>query len=228
MTRIISLLALSIAIWYFNKIQYTPLYTGKTGTNYDENSELQKDYYFPDALIYEYKKNGVTNEIWFYVNPKTKQVLYVPNDDMISGIVSFADGNYRIYGKLENGKDTVIIQRIPQVVQKEALGGVIKIPSTKITRQNNIQQMPVISQGYSLKYLKMEGQETIFATSQIPVNSNQIYGFCRLNGDARLSITMDYLNILKPEQTITHIERKGFSIRLINYGPNPYYFKTNH
>ncbi len=68
----------------------------------------------------------------------------------------------------------------------------------------------------------MKGGETIYVTTQIPINSRQIYGFCRLNGDARVNPSLDYLNVLNKNQTITHIEAKGFSMKLLNYGSNPY------
>lgn len=188
----------------------------------------QQSYYFSDALIYEYEENGNRKELWFYTNSKTKQVLYVPSNDMIAGVISFPDGTYKIYGRTESGKDTVLVQQIAQVLINDKMPGIVKkIALTKVIDQTNIQQRPIYSLGYLIKYLKMEGEELIYVTDQIPINSRQIYGFCKLDGDARIDVKFDYLNVLSQDQTITHIDRKGFSLRLTNYGPNPYYFNMN-
>ena len=72
----------------------------------------------------------------------------------------------------------------------------------------------------------MEGGEVLLATTQIPINSFQIYGFCRLMGDAGLPLDIDYLNLFNKSQVITHIERNQFKLSLLNYGPNPYEFNT--
>lgn len=87
--------------------------------------------------------------------------------------------------------------------------------------QDNIQQEAINSQGFRIDYEKMKGGETIYVTTQIPIHSRQIYGFCRLNGDAKLNSMLDYINVLNQQQMITHIEQANFSLRLLNYGPNP-------
>lgn len=191
--------------------------------------QVPQSYYFSDALIYQYQENGKMEELWLYVNPKTKQILYVPNDDMIVGVISFPNGTYRIFGKTEMGKDTVLLQKVPEVLKKDLpFEKMRRMSSTKTIDQTNIQQKSILCQGYQFKYLKMEGGETIYVTQQIPINSRQIYGFSRLDGDARIKINLDYLNLLKADQTITHIESKGFSLALSNYGPNPYYLNINN
>ncbi len=78
--------------------------------------------------------------------------------------------------------------------------------------------------GYFFNYTKMEGGEIIFVTIQIPINSYQLYGFSRLDGDAKLPIHIDFMNMLSQKQLLTHLEREGFSLKLLNYGPNPYEF----
>ncbi len=184
---------------------------------------LEKTYYFSDALTYELNENGEKSEIWFYVNHKTKQILYVPNDDMIKAVISFPNGEYQIIGTTAKGKDTVIVQNVPEVLSKDDFKGVAQlIASTKVIDQRNIQQKSIHSQGYRIDYQQMKGGETIHVSTQIPINSRQIYGFCRLNGDAKLNSMLDYLNVLNQQQMITHIEQDNFSLRLLNYGPNPY------
>ena len=184
---------------------------------------LEKTYYFTDALTYELNESGEKSEIWFYVNPKTKQILYLPNDDMIKGVISFPDGTYKIFGSTEFKGDTVLNEVVPEVLNDDDFIGVAKlIYSTKVIDQTNIQQKSINCQGYRIAYEQMEGGENIYVTTQIPINSRQIYGFCRLNGDARVNPSLDYLNILNKSQTITHVEAKGFSMKLLNYGPNPY------
>ncbi len=205
------------------------LQAGSLSFSQEFSAKGQTSYYFSDALIYEYEEGGSLKELWLYVNPKTKQVLYVPDNEMIVGIISFPDGTYKIYGKTERGKDTVLLQKVPEVLKVVGEQGILKrIASTRIINQDNIQQKSIVCQGFYMNYLKMEGGETIHVSNQIPVNSRQIYGFCRLEGDAKLSAGLDYLSLLKPNQTITHIERKGFSLRLTNYGPNPYYLNIKN
>ncbi len=181
--------------------------------------------YFPTALTYKYIKNGEENELWFYLNEETQQVLYIPNDDMLQGVISYPNGEYRIFGTDENGKKMVLTQKVDAVVGEEILdAALVPTHKTKSIDQKNIQQKNIECTGYKIKYLKMEGQEILFTTNEIPINSFQLYGFCRLEGDAKLPIDMDYINLLKKQQTLTHIERANFSLELLNYGPNPYEF----
>ena len=71
----------------------------------------------------------------------------------------------------------------------------------------------------------MEGSEILFATTQIPINSFQLYGFSRLDGDSKTAINLDFINVFKKNQLITHIERDNFKLQLLNYGPNSYEFQ---
>ena len=186
-------------------------------------AQKQKTYYFTDALTYEIDQNGEKTELWFYVNTKTNQILHLPNDDMIKGVISFPDGNYKIYGNTEFERDTILSDFISDVLSNDDFSGVAKaMSSTKTINQENIQQKPIFSKGYRIDYEQMQGGEDIYVTTQIPINSRQIYGFCRLNGDAKLNPIFDYLNVLNHNQTITHVEKDGYTVRLLNFGPNPY------
>ena len=55
-------------------------------------------------MIYQYEQNGIKEELWFYVNEQKNEILFVPNDDMIQGVISYPDGTYKIFGTDENGK----------------------------------------------------------------------------------------------------------------------------
>lgn len=181
--------------------------------------------YFENALTYQYEQDGAIEELWFYVNEQKKEILYVPNDDMIQAVISYPDGTYRIFGTNEKGEKLILKQQISAVFGEEIDDDVLKkIAETKTISQKNIQQKDILCDGFSMKYLKMEGGETLFATAQIPINSFQIYAFSRLDGDSKLPISLDYINVFKKNQLITHIERDNFTLELLNYGPNPYEF----
>lgn len=183
--------------------------------------------YFPNALTYRYKKDGEENELWFYINEETQQILFIPDDDMLQGVISYPNGEYKIFGADENGKKMILTQKVDAVVAEEVLdAALVSTHKTKTIDQKNIQQKNIECFGYKMNYLKMDGQEILFTTNEIPINSFQLFGFCRLAGDAKLQIDMDYINLLKKQQTLTHIERANFSLELINYGPNPYEFLT--
>ncbi len=181
--------------------------------------------YFENALVYQYQQNGEKEEFWIYVNEKEKQLLFVPNDDMIQAVISYSDGTYKIFGTNEHGKKTVFKHIISSVlnegIQKEVLK---KLNQVKVISQKNIQQKDIFCEGFRLDYIKMEGGETLYATTQIPINSFQLYGFSNLNGDCKLPVNLDFTNVFKKSQLITHIERGNFKLELLNYGPNPYEF----
>ena len=144
---------------------------------------------------------------------------------MIKAVISFPNGTYKTFASNEFKGDTVFSEFIPEVMTVGDLSGAMKwIASTKVINQKNIAQKNIISQGYRIDYQQMGGSENIYVSKEIPINSRQIYGFCRLEGDAKLNASLDFLNVLNKNQTITHIESKGFSLRLLNYGPNPYWF----
>lgn len=182
--------------------------------------------YFENALIYQYEQNEVKEELWLYVNEQKKEILFVPNDDMIQAVISYPDGTFKIFGTNEKGEKVILTQKISAVFGEELDDDVLKkMAETKTISQKNIQQKDILCEGFSLKYLKMEGGETLFATTQIPINSFQIYAFSRLDGDCKLPISLDYINVFKKNQLITHIERDNFTLELLNYGPNPYEFQ---
>lgn len=194
-----------------------------------ESTQEGKDstYYFPNALVYEYQLDSMKEEFWIYVNPETSQLLFVPNDDMIDAVISFPDGTYQIFGKTEARKDTILIQCVSEVADENLELLPLQPTGDSISiSQQHIQQPDILCTGYEIRYEKMDGGEIIYTTSQLDINSRQIYGFCRLDGDARLKVFIDYLAVLPANQLLTHVQSNGFSLKLLDYGSNPYYFTT--
>lgn len=182
--------------------------------------------YFENALTYQYEQNGEKQELWIYVNESKKELLFVPNDDMIQAVISYPNGNYSIYGTDENGKKVVLKQSVSAIASKEIKQDILKkVRETRIISQKNIQQKDISCAGFRLNYIKMEGGETLYATTQIPINSFQLYGFSRLEGDCKLPLNIDFINVFNKNQLLTHIERDNFKLELLNYGPNPYEFR---
>lgn len=64
-----------------------------SATNSIDNDSIL---FFENALIYEIDVDGKKQEIWFYVNEKNGQILYLPNDEMIKAVISFPNGEYKI------------------------------------------------------------------------------------------------------------------------------------
>ena len=191
--------------------------------------EKQKDSiaFFDKALTYRYSINGLTEELWFYVNEETQQILYIPNDDMIQAVISYPDGKYVVFTIDETGKKIRLEQVVKAVISPEIEEKVLSLLEEKlIISQKNIQQKDLVCDGYIMKYLKMEGSEILFATAQIPINSFQVYGFSRLEGDCNIPINLDFINVFPKKQLISHIDRQEFNLQLVNYGPNLYEFNT--
>ena len=182
--------------------------------------------YFENALVYQYEQNNSKKELWFFVNEKEKQILYVENDDRIQAIISYPDGKYIVFATDERGQKIRMVQQVNAIVSSEIEDNVLSsLEENRVISQKNIQQNNIICKGYILKYLKMEGSEILFATTQIPINSFQLYGFSRLDGDSKTAINLDFINVFKKNQLITHIERDNFKLQLLNYGPNSYEFQ---
>ncbi len=184
--------------------------------------------YFENALIYEVDVDGKKEQFWFYVNEKTKQILFDPNDEMIDGIISFPNGEYKMYSKGEFEDNIITSEKIEAVVDNFVDDSVLKSNNqTKTISGKNSPQVDIICKGFIMKYQQMEGSETLFVTNQIPINALQIYGFARLQGDAIFPINLDYLNVFNKNQLFTHIYNPQLALRLITYESNPYEFDTS-
>ncbi len=180
--------------------------------------------YFDKALTFQYEKNSIKNELWFYVNEATQQILYVPEDDMIQAVISYPDGSYIIYATDENGRKIRIRQQVDAVLANGDFSKLLKaLPENNtIISQKNIQQADIKTLGYILHFQKSNESEMLNITNQIPINSYQLYGFSKLDGDAKLPLNLDYTNVVKNNQLVTHIDGAYFNLQLLNYGPNLY------
>lgn len=194
----------------------------------DEIHKLDSILYFENALIYEMDVDGRKEEVWFFVNEKTGQILYEPKDEMIDAIVSFPNGDYNIYAKGEFEGNVILKEHIDQVASQDKIENVLESnEQIKIIKQVNSQPYDIICKGFKMNYQEMEGSEILFATTQIPVNAWQIYGFSKLEGDALFPINLNYLNVFNSNYLITHIYYPQLALRLITYESNPYEFEIS-
>lgn len=180
---------------------------------------------FTKALVYEFTSFNESGELWFFVNEENGQILYKPDDDTIDAVISYPGGEYKIYGKNGKGTFAVILQKIKTVNDVIMNHKLIQSNEIKISiDQNHIGKLPIESKGYIIQFEKNNEQETVYITNQIPINARQIYGFTVLEGDAKIPIDLNFLNVLNKHQLITHIESPYLKIKLLDYGDNPYYF----
>lgn len=172
--------------------------------------------YFPNVLIYELERNGEKQEFWIYHNPKTKQLLYTPNDDMISAVVVYPSGKCTIYGTNEGGEKIVQIQHflLPETTKKTDENR-LKPLEKNIEVQS--EQQTILSKGYSLSYLKSSEIDTVFVTTQIVGNAQLLYGLGRIEGDAKLPFEFDCSAFLSSNQWLTHYFSKYVWNHQINF-----------
>lgn len=206
-----------------------------TAQNSEEvNSETSTSIYFDEALIYSYKYPDREGEFWIYHNSKTGNFLYIPHDEMIDFVIADSLGNFFIFG--DNGHNEKVVTSQKQILEEEEGAFTKQLPQSndfidfialtknRIIDQSNISQPNIRSKGYTMRYKKMIGQQNVFLTKDISVNSNIIYGFNRMYGDIRLPVPeLDFLGIFYKDEVVTHIERDNFHLKLENYGPNPYW-----
>lgn len=185
-----------------------------------QNSLLSK------ALTYKVIHNNKTAELWFYINEKNGQILYVPEHKSIKAIISKPNGIYEVYAIDENGKKIKKTEEIKSVVASKQNKLLLKTLKNHniVVNQKNIQQPNIFCKAYLLDYLKSSSSEQLHATTQIPINSYQLYGFSKLDNDAKLPFSLDYIGVFSKKQLVTHIDSEFLSISLLNYGPNPYQF----
>ena len=192
-----------------------------------ETNESKTNRHFQNALIYHVMQNGESFEVWLYTNEEKGEILFVPNNDMIQAVISKPDGTYEVYGSDENGKKFFWTEKVNEVAENEQKTTALKpLNISRKINQRNIQQRDIHCLGFRLDDVKMEGSEMLFATTEIPINSYQLYGFCRLKGDAKWPIQIDYFHLFQKNQVITHAEDKHQKLELLNLGPNPYEFDT--
>ncbi len=94
--------------------------------------------YFDQALTYRYKVNatGRKGELWFYVNEKTKQILYVPDHELVKAIISYPDGRYVTFSIDGKGRKVRLEQRIGAVTASETKeSGLVPLAENRIISQ---------------------------------------------------------------------------------------------
>ena len=175
---------------------------------------------FPNAFIYEVVKGNEKSEIWVYHNPTTGQFLYVPNDDMVKGVVGSADGTYKTYAQTEDGNKVVFRTIIPKVSEKSTPNNRLKY--INLSKKINGSQGQILSKGFTLNYLKTNEIDTLYLSTQIKGNANVLYGFSMLDGDAKLPNSFAFLGEVPNNQFLTEYISKYSSVKLIAYESNPY------
>lgn len=198
----------------------------------------KKETVFTHALIYRYETLTEKGEFWLYHNPETGSILFVPEDEMIDFVVADTLGNYYFFGDNGHGEKVVTSQHIDWVTEKtedrnrvfpqsdylitfEALSQKRYIPNS----ENQQQQFEC--KGFKMLYNKVQRQQNIYITEDIPLNSYQVYGFNRLQGDIRLPVPqLDMIGIVSEKQLVTHIENDIFKLEFIAYEYNPFELNT--
>lgn len=197
--------------------------------------ESSTDIVYTHALIYRYETLSEKGEFWIYHNPKTGSILFAPEDEMVDFVVADTLGNYYTFGN--NGHDEKVVSKqhidwipFPKEGKKEDLPQSNSIftfkplseKRTLYTAENN--QKLIECNGFEMIYNKMIGQQKLFLTERIPLNSYQIYGFNLLQGDIKLPVAqLNLIDIVSRNQLATHIENDSFKLELIAYEYNPYH-----
>ncbi|MGF1557139.1 hypothetical protein [Paucihalobacter sp.] len=193
--------------------------------NRDSETPQDSVYSFQKALVYQYSTSMETGQLWFFVNETNGQILYQPNDDMIEAVISFPNGKYHVFGKDEQGKNFFLSQEVKAINKEiEDQPFLTSLKNIKTLDQSHIGIKPILSKGYILQHENTNEKEKIYSTNQIPINAKQIYGFAALEGDAKLPHDINFLNVLKSNELITHIESDYLQLELLDYGENPFYF----
>jgi hypothetical protein len=192
-----------------------------------KNAEILK---FSKALTYQYEINqtGQKEELWFYVNQKTNQILFVPNDGDVKSIISYPNGKYEIYTQDKNGKKSKTIKWLKFVNPLAKNVKILVKTNQKITiDQQNVQEKNIVCKGYRIDYLKQNESEIVYATEQLTINSHQIYGFSKLSDFIKMPFNIDYSGFFKKHQLVTHIDQSFVNVQLLNYASNVYEFDSS-
>ncbi|GAB2630253.1 hypothetical protein GCM10027035_25990 [Emticicia sediminis] len=189
-------------------------------------SKAPSTLYFPNAFVYEVTTSrNEKQEIWIYHNPKNGLFLYIPNDEMLKGVLGNNNGNYKIFAQLEDGKTVFWSETIKKVVEKPVTNSFLK-PNNKSKSTASTSQGQLISKGFTLSYLKTNEVDTLYLNTQIKGNANVLYGFSMLDGDAKLPNAFNLLGLVANNQFLAELHTPYSSIRLLTYESNPYWFET--
>ena len=199
-------------------------------------SKKENETVFTHALVYRYETLTDKGEFWLYHNPKTGSILYVPKDEMIDAVIADTLGNYYFYGDDGHGNKTITTQFLDWVSDSLFItNDILPTSDTLITFEpisekrliHNVEngQVDIECRGFKMLYHKMSHQQNIYLTENIAINSYQIYGFNRLEGDIQLPVKqLDMIGIVSKKQLLTHAESDVLKIELVAYEYNPYWF----
>ncbi|WP_310993795.1 hypothetical protein [Aequorivita marina] len=192
--------------------------------------------YFSHAFIYKYQnEEQELKDFWIYHNPDNGQLMYMPNDEMIDFVVSDTLGNYYFLGSDGHGAQTIGSQYVHWVANPESYNENASYPisdqyvSIKLTGKtkaldahSTVDGAAIVGAEYKWEFSKMSGTQRTYFTEVIPVNSYQIYGFNKLEGDIQLPVgALDFIGFFGKHQTLTHFYAKGFKLELAHYEFNP-------
>ncbi len=199
--------------------------------------------FFDEVLIYKFTEKNGTSEHWIYFNPKTQYLLYTPQDEMVSAIVSHTDGSYWIFGDDGHGKKTASKQYIDEVADERLYEVDAEYPSSNryITYTPTNEQWDfkdeigvlksVLSDGYQIKDRESAEPGSLYLTTQIPIkNTYQLYGFAKIEGDSKLPWVLNGIGEFSKQQLLTKYEQKSkygdLSLELTSYSFNTYYLNV--
>lgn len=209
------------------------LITEADHSEYDPKTTL----YFSHAFIYKYTDDRDPNlegEFWMYYNPETKNMLYVPDDEMIDFVVSDAEGNYYFFGNDGHDQLSVSHQHVDWVMNNYDEMETYPVSDTyvKFSKTNRkievkdsyLDGKPILGEEFQWEFQKMSGNQTTAITEQIPVNFYQIYGFNKLDGDIQLPVNyLDFTGIFGKNQTVIRHQSGSLLLELIAFENNPYF-----
>lgn len=199
--------------------------------------------HFDEVLIYKFTEKGETREYWIYFNPQTQYLLFTPQDEMVSAIVSHTDGSYWIFGTDEHGKKTAQKQYIDDVADERLYDANAEYPNSNryITYTPTGEQWKleekigilksIVSDGYEMKDKEVGEPGSLYLTTQIPLkNTYQLYGFTKIEGDVKLPWVMNGIGEFSKEQLLTKYEQKSkwgdVALELTSYSFNSYYLNV--
>lgn len=192
------------------------------------------NHYFSEAFIYRYTDRlGEYQFVWLCYNPDTRELLYVPNDDMLQAVISYPNGDYIGYLIDENDEKKTIRQHVPEVAAEPELSGndfhrLLPCPQDTVLRFREYQQNErITASAIEITYLKTGECETVFVTEDFELNAYQIYGFSRLEGDMRVPFSLDYIGILTKGQLVTDVTNNPYQTVVFNsHTATVYHFDT--
>lgn len=192
------------------------------------------NHYFPEAFIYQYTDlAGEYQFVWLCYNPDTREILYIPNDDMLQAVISYPNGDYLGYLIDENGQKQTIRQHIPAVTDvptdphPEEYQLRARLQDTIVRIREFQHDERIVSSAIDISYLHSGKNETVYVTEDFAINTYQIYGFGRLDGDMRLPYVLDYIGILTKEQLVTDVRNDPNQTATFNgHTATVYHFDT--